>query len=367
MIKIAHIMCKHAYRYPLRLFLLVLLPHQATAETITIGKGSGIVWEGMPFNVTLNGPLDHSESVTIYGLLSISNAEMVCMGNYSLKTIGGYNAYPLTSGVGLIPRAIGTVSYYTKNMVPITFSATLGLPETRGLGENSHLISSKNKAWCIPASMSFEPELYSPTAPRTANISGSWVVVTDGTQKTAEITLRPMYAGSYSRVVSGDRFATILPTNISLRISNLECTVNTPTHINFGSVAHDPTPDTELGALSYPLTIQCSQDSDRINANINLQFRALSGLYQNSPTKLSLMEGGGYITGEIDKGVTGSGSCAAASGVSFDNQTIRIGHITSTQLNLTLTNQVTWRLCSAGPNLPLGNVDAAAEMLVTFN
>jgi hypothetical protein len=176
-----------------------------------------------------------------------------------------------------------------------------------------------------------------------------------------------MYASSLSGQGSGARFATILPENIKLRISNLQCTVNTPTQINFGPVAHDPTPGAELGSLSYPLTTQCSQDSNRINANINLQFRAISGLYQSSPTKLSLATGGGYITGEIDNGVTGSGSCTVASGIPFDDKAIRIGRITSTQSSQTLANQVTWRLCSGGPSLPLGNVDAAAEMLVTFN
>ncbi|VTR45464.1 Uncharacterised protein [Serratia fonticola] len=39
--------------------LIMPLAAPVLAETITIGKGTGILWEGMPFNATLSGPLDH--------------------------------------------------------------------------------------------------------------------------------------------------------------------------------------------------------------------------------------------------------------------------------------------------------------------
>ncbi|WP_024528223.1 hypothetical protein [Serratia fonticola] len=367
MIKITQTLFRFAYRLHPGLCLLTLLSPPVIAETITIGKGSGIVWEGMPFNVTLSGSINHSTHSAEFSLLSITNTQLYSLPVTAVKMIGGYKAYPIAPGVGVAPKAIGTASYYTSGMVPVTYSATLGLPESRGIGENSHLTPPVNRDWAVSPSRVAIENFYSPSAPRTATISGSWVIVTDGSQKATEVTLKPMYAASLSAHYTGSKSTTILPENIQLRISNLECTVNTPTQINFGPVAHDPTAGAELASLSYPLATQCNQESDRINANINLQFRAISGLYQNAPTKLSLTAGGGYITGEIDNGVTGSGSCTVASGVPFDNQAIRIGSITSTQSSLTMANQVTWRLCSGGPNLPIGNVEAAAEMLVTFN
>lgn len=339
----------------------------AKAETITISRGSGIIWEGMPFNVNLSGPIGNSYSMPYYGLLSVSYNPAGCVLSHFLQKISGYTVYPLAPGVGLIPRATGTVTYYTLNEQPVTINALLGLPETKGIGESSHLTAPSGSEWCIPASMEYEPYKYSVTSPRTVNIKGSWVIVADGTQKSSEVNLKPIYAGSFGNKASANLNAVILPANIKLRISNLACTVNTPSQINFGPLAQELTPGAELGLLAFPLITQCNQDSDRINANINLQFRAVSGLYQNSPTKLSLNAGGGYITGEIDKGVTGSGRCNATAGVPFDNQAIRIGSINNTQASLTLTNQITWRLCSGGKDLPLGNVDATAEMLVTFN
>jgi hypothetical protein len=98
-----------------------------------------------------------------------------------------------------------------------------------------------------------------------------------------------------------------------------------------------------------------------------VQFRALSGIFDNDKTKLSLAQGGGYITGEIDNGVTGPGTCNASTGITFDSYPFKVGSITSSDASVNYPNQVTWRLCSGGPNLPGGTVRASTEMLVTFN
>ncbi|HHH0824028.1 TPA: adhesin [Yersinia enterocolitica] len=208
---------------------------------------------------------------------------------------------------------------------------------------------------------------YDMSGDRTANISGSWVLVADGTQVTSTAVITPMYLASFSAYATGDKSTNILPSNITLRISTLECTVSTPTMINFGSVERLTQVGAELASYSSAITTACSQASDRINANINLQFKALSGLYANEPTRLALVQGGGYITGEINNGVTGSGLCTGTSGLPFDNSLVKIGNILATEATKAINNQVTWRLCSGGASLPVGNVTSSAEMLVTFN
>jgi len=339
-----------------------------SAEVITIGKGSGVVWEGLPFNQTLSGSLQDSELMPRFGLLSVSSFEGVCMSTSALKNIGGHMALPLgNSGAGLVPRATGTATYYRYNGSYETLTGTVGLPETKGsTTAGVSTTSPSGYVWCLPPAMTNDFTFYRSAGPRTATLSGTWVIVADGNQKSVEVSVTAMYFGSYSRIPQGDKTVGILPTNITLRISTLECTVSTPTAINFNGVMRDTKSGAELSKLSYPLVATCGQVSDRINANINLQFRALTGLESGNVARLSLNQGGGYITGEIDN-VTGSGQCTAATGIRFDNTPIKIGAITSGEASKTLTNQVTWRLCSGGSNLPTGPVDAAAEMLVTFN
>ncbi|WP_431225954.1 adhesin (plasmid) [Serratia sp. L9] len=287
-----------------------------------------------------------------------------------LKNIGGYLALPLNGvpGVGLIPRASGSGSYNRYNGVRQTLSGTIGLPETKGTSTAQSTITSPNGyEWCLPPSMVGMEDFYLALATRTMTLSGTWVLVADGTQQAGEATVPPMYFASFSFTPSGDRSVSILPTNISVRISTLECTVNTPTAIDFGPVNRKTQANAELAVKPVPLITSCGQPSDRINANINLQFRQLSGLYGGAASRLALSQGGGYITGEIDNGMTGSGACTATTGLRFDNIAIKQGSITSAQSSTTLANQLTWRLCSGGSSLPSGPVTASAEMLVTFN
>ncbi|MEQ0826342.1 hypothetical protein [Enterobacter dykesii] len=351
----------------LPLILAAVFP--ASAEVITIGKGSGIVWEGLPFNKRLTGALDSPVLFLRYGLLSVSNSSAVCTGPTSLKQIAGYWALPLgDSGAGLIPRATGTATYYRYEGSYETLTGTVGLPQTKGnTSAGATTMPHTGYEWCLPPSMSENQRFYSTYGNRTASLVGTWVIVADGNQKNAEVRVPTMYFGSFSAVGSGDRSTQILPNDITLRISSLECTVNTPTAIDFKNVTRITEAGAQLALLSYPLITTCGQPDNKISANINLQFRAITGLDSGNAARLALRQGGGWITGEISNGATGSGACTSTSGIPFDNKPVKLGAITNSETSKSLNHQVTWRLCSAGSSLPEGAVDAAAEMLVTFN
>ncbi|PKH22435.1 adhesin [Enterobacterales bacterium CwR94] len=284
--------------------------------------------------------------------------------------IGGYLALPLNGvpGVGLVPRASGTANYIRNNGARHSLTGTIGLPNTQGQSTSDGAIGSPSgREWCLPPAMTASDPYYSSSGARSATLAGTWALVADGTQQQGIGTVPPMYFGSYAAAFAGDRWVQILPSSINLRISTLECTVNTPLDINFGSVNHDATVNAELGSRSYPLITTCGQPSNHINANINLQFRAASGIHASATTRLALNEGGGFVTGEINKGVTGSGACSGSTGIPFNNTPLKIGNITNVESSKTLDNQVTWRLCSGGNDMPIGKVTASAEMLVTFN
>ncbi len=362
---------RKGYSYLLAiLFVLMGIAQPVRAETITIGKGSGILWEGMPFNETLSGPMGTTKMTAGQGLLSISNVFGTCARSSAMTAdIGGYKALPIAPGVGLVPRASGSVSYVLYDGTPDSITGTIGLPRTVGKVAVSGMTvySPTSREWCLPPSFFDSETFYKADGERIAQLAGTWVLVADGTQVSSEAIIPPMYFGSFAYVAAGDRGTTILPGNITLRISTLECTVSTPTMINFGSVERLTQAGAELATYSSAITTACSQASDRINANINLQFRALTSLFENQPTRLALAQGGGYITGEINNGVTGSGVCTGTSGLPFDNSVVKIGNILATEASKVINNQVTWRLCSGGTSLPIGNVTASAEMLVTFN
>lgn len=337
------------------------------AETITIGRGSGIVWEGKPFDVTLSGSMDDESLSTKYGLASISTQTIGCMQANSLVNIAGYLAYPLAPGVGLIPRASISVSY-TYGTTIGKLIGTIGLPESKGYAEGELITNPVNdNQWCLPPSMSYKNGFYNKSAPRTSRGVGNWVIVADGTQTASEISIAPLYYGSFSSTQSGDRSTIIFPSNITLRVSTLECSVQTTANIDFGAVSYSKTVGAEIGRRSYPLVVNCGQANDYISANINLQLRALSGIYNGRKTRLALTQGGGYITGEIESAATGSGACNLETGLAFDSTVIKIGSISSTESSKSISDRLIWRLCSGGSSLPVGPVTASAEMMVTFN
>ncbi|WP_241680053.1 adhesin [Serratia oryzae] len=349
----------------------------AVADTITIGKGSGIVWEGMPFSATNRTPtttpsfpnpdLSPYDSVAYITPTNLSSSQ--CVQDSALTTIAGYKAFKIAPGVGLIPRATVTADYVLANGTTETLNGTIGLPSTQGKTSSGVVITNplQGSAWCLAPRMTSIANFYKASTYINATATGTWVMVADGTQTSRDNIA--LYNVNFTTTGNGYmNFIPIFSRNTTLRISTLECTVNTPVQIDFGAVVKNPQSGAELGSKTNTLTTQCSQDSTTgINANINVQFRALTGLYGGTPSRLALSQGGGYITGEISGGVTGSGSCSATSGVPFDNTQLKVGNITSVQSTNNTTNQITWRLCSGGSDLPTGNVSASTEMLVTFN
>lgn len=339
------------------------------AETITIGAGSGVVWEGLPFNATMDGHTGPIIDVVpkTNGIISIGSTST---GHCSNQVTYEKNGIRLGPGVWIIPRATGFASYYRYNGKSETVNATLGLPETKGVnnGTGEILGAALENQFCIAPSTTQISQFYAAGSARHVEIAGTWVIVTDGTQKTGEYKPQygTVYAGSYNP--QGTSFnKPILPDKLTLRVTTLVCTVSTPTTINFGTVTRDTEPNAELATQSQELTVSCGQDSNKINANINVQLRALTGLYNGEPTRLALTQGGGYITAGIDNTVAGNGACTSNSGVRFDNMPIKVGEITRLQDSQTFTNRLTWRLCSGGSSLPSGKVDAAAELMTTFN
>ncbi|MCW8113716.1 adhesin [Yersinia intermedia] len=364
-------------RYSLGLCLLALMGQSAVADTITIGKGSGIVWEGMPFSAT-NGITTTTPSFPTADLYAYNSVAYIipttlstgsCVPDSSLTTIAGYKVFKIAPGLGIIPRATVTANYVLANNTTETLSGTIGLPSTQATTSSGAVITNPlmGGAWCLAPRMSNISNFYKANTLVNATVTGTWVMVADGTQTSqSNIALSNVNFTTGTNAARG--FVPIFSKSTTIRISTLECTVSTPTQIDFGTIAINLQSGAELSTRTNSLITQCTQDSSvGIAANINVQFRALTGLYGSTPSRLALSQGGGYITGEINNGVTGSGSCTATTGLPFDNTPLKVGNITSTQASQSTSNQVTWRLCSGGSSLPTGTVSAAAEMLVTFN
>lgn len=322
--------------------------------------------EGLPFHVEFNG----TESDGLWmssGMISVTSSTSSCIYPSNLMGwIAGYNVFRFGVGmnIGFVPRSTAFTSYILNDGTPETFTGTLGIPDTKLLTSHGKTVSNSVFSWCLTPNDSDADNFFKDRSPYQAEIDGDLAIVADGSQTSGEYRFPvSFYAATFTR--KGRQIREILPLGTVVRVSMLECRVSTPTEVNFGDVQYSGRSGAELARLTYPLIVSCSQTRNFINTNINVQWRAISGI-DGAPGRLALRQGGGYITGSID-GVTPAGTCDSLGGILFDNTPLKIGQIGNNQNSQTINKQVTWRLCSGGASLPDGPVDAAAELLVTFN
>lgn len=339
---------------------------------ITLGKDKGIFPTGIAINFKESGPLEASNATTETGIAAIG-PYLRCARQTDLKEINGIWAVQIAPGIGLAPNATVRATYrgYDEDAHGFYDEVLTGVitPEgSRAATERGFRMESPGPTttshWCLAPTAKTVFGFFPNSGIKTVDITGEWMLVTDGTQRSGTARIPIMRAMSLGR---SELYRDIIPAAIDIRVSTLECTISTPTVINFGAVEQNFTKNAELKKVVHNMNVACTQDSGKgIDTNINVRFKALSGLYEGNQHQLQLDQGGGYITGEIG-GVTYTGRCGLNQGITFDNKAIKIGEIWSRQYNQTYNHQIGWRLCSGGSDLPSGRVTASAEMMVTYN
>lgn len=339
---------------------------------VKVGQGAGILWEGMPFDKDLKIYLfkDNTAARAMYPLIGIDSSN-------SCSSQGG-SQYDLTGlipegsqGIRLVPRASFSSTFRTGNYQTHTVTGTLGINGTRGTngGTNENLVANPINKWCIPATMG-SIENYFDTGTRSVHITGNWVLIGDGTQRSGTFKIPKMFA--LSRVPGfnslTDATKPVTEDEIELIVNQINCQIQGPQTINFGDVIRNTKKHVELGSSESQFNIQCNQNPQELaEASVSLRFRSISGYFEGDKSKLNLnQQGGGYITGTKPNSNVNGGECGTSTGINFDSTPYDIGKITSTDQNKSFNSTIKWRLCSGGEKLPSGPVSASAEMIVTL-
>ncbi|MFY3770823.1 MAG: hypothetical protein ACQEWL_21115 [Pseudomonadota bacterium] len=382
-------------KIPILLWLIGLLGMTSIAQAknvIIIPKGEGIVWQGKPFtskllkiNNSSYGYLDFGGRlrplITATTNLGTSAYTISCPlystnpkpGDFT--KVAGYDAMMVIPGLylAIVGNFWGEYTDQTSyqrvsfngafgNNKFITSNAPKNAPKLTIINDGVNCVSLAGLTPLIKRDTDYQVQM-----------SGYWVLIADGTQKTATTAFvsalvlnAPSGAG-----LSTNADTNLFPRDTEFKISTLECNINTPPTINFGDVLYSNQAGKELANKMTTIETYCSQGDEVIDSNINLTFRAISGYFENDTSKLSLKEGGGYITGQIERTQQSfDGSCGLTGrGIPFDNSTqITLGKITQTQPSASFMNPVLWRLCAGGDGkLPYGKVTASAEVTVTLN
>ena len=341
------------------MILLTCTPANADGDII-IGPGKGILWSGLPYNLSRVRE-DKVTTTRVYPSLILGFNSGNYQAECSDSMVAGMEAisaglwgFKVVPGVYLIPRATVSgsmsVGFYG---VKKDINGTLGYPETKVDGSLGVL------GFCATT-----PEYYVRAGYEMRfNISGDWVIYADGTQTpTAKAVTLPVFQ-VYGAAVGG-------PVNrpLTLKVAGVDCSVSTPNNINFGNILYSGIENQELATVISPFTVSCKQGAVPAAVNINASFRANSGIYNTDSTQLALTQGGGYITGEMGNGMTGSGSCAAhPTALKFDQTLLKLTALPLADPSVDFNSTITWRLCSGGATLPVGSISASTELSIVFS
>ncbi|HBM2987491.1 TPA: hypothetical protein OMS29_004905 [Klebsiella aerogenes] len=364
------------------IIIYIILNTPGYATEIIVGPGKGIIWSGYPFNLTQSGTHGYEAHNYIIGLGYLYSSNSCFQPKEIVQLPEGFYGFKVTTGVYILPRAriSGQLYYGMQKFSPTAFnhilSGTIGYPETKITDQNGTPwdMSHSDAAWC-PRLIGVYPKA---GEKKEISISGDWIIYVDGTQipsstvyklsKPLEGLLRTIYTAVESGDTGSVNTNKILLSDISIRVIGVECNVNTQINVNFGDVLYDATQNAELASVISPFSVSCTQGTQPVTVNINASFRSNTGYYNGDATQLALTEGGGYITGEIGKGITGSGACAShPSSLNFSQVPIKLATLLATDPSIDENNTITWRLCSGGTDLPVGNINATTELSIVFS
>jgi hypothetical protein len=350
------------------LSLGVIMPSQAV--TIDIGSGSQ-EWLGPAISGGFTAPNsefgNHLTSNSFAGVQLYST----CYNNTDLTDIAGIQALKIAQGIFLVPQITFSIIYQLNSGASETMSGTIGKPATSAVvttsGTSNQAVNIPDKGWCLTPRASAQNNFFKVDSQRIGSITGNWVIITDGSQQDGIYNFPPGLFFANRAYLPSDS-ATINIGNHQIKVSTRQCSININNSIDFGEVEHNSVIGAELGRVNDSLVVGCTQSNVNPAANINVKFQSNSGFYDGEATRLSLNEGGGYITGEI-AGIAGvdNGACNSTGGLKFNSDPVRLGSINAGAGNESFSNSLTWRLCSGGSTLPVGNVSASATVDVIFN
>ena len=146
-------------------------------------------------------------------------------------------------------------------------------------------------------------------------------------------------------------------------VSDLGCTISTPTRIDFGPQPASSVANEELASRTNNLSISCTQTKNPIGATLTLVTGTNLAYYSSNEYEVNLLKNGSgaagaYVKMSID--VNG-----VETPVAFNRKFIDIGSITSAQNAVSFNHPVTYTLYSRGTGMT-GKVSGSAELSIVM-
>ena len=155
----------------------------------------------------------------------------------------------------------------------------------------------------------------------------------------------------------------IVNTNIyQVVVSNLGCTLTTPTLVDFGPLPANVRANQELTLKTVNLSVSCQQSQNPIGAMLTLVPKVNSIYYSGDDYQVNLNNSAGVAGAYVKMDMDINGISTA---IPFNRQPIDIGSITATQNATSFSYPVTYTLYSRGKGMT-GKISGSIELSIVL-
>lgn len=160
---------------------------------------------------------------------------------------------------------------------------------------------------------------------------------------------------AYSTIVSASSYPIV--------VSDLGCTISTPTLIDFGPQPANSVAGEELATRTNNLSVICSQSKNPIGATLSLIAGINPTYYSGNEYEVNLLKNGSGTAGAYVKmSIDVNGTTTP---VAFNRQFINVGAITAAESTASFNHPVTYTLYSRGAGIT-GKVSGSAELSIVM-
>lgn len=148
----------------------------------------------------------------------------------------------------------------------------------------------------------------------------------------------------------------------SIVVSDLGCTLTTPTLIDFGPQPANATENQALASKTVNLSVSCQQSQNPVGATLTLLARINPINYSGDSYQVNLNNSSGVAGAYVKMDMDINGASTA---ISFNRQLIDIGSITAAENATSFSYPVTYTLYSRGKGIT-GKVSGSVELSIVL-
>ncbi len=317
------------------------------AADVKVFNGRGLVGV-FGYYSTTNTHITYANVGDVYPYVSLTNffnGSFNQCNDSTLMEIDGVFGIPISNDLMLVPEFTFT-NRRTRDTYPYQRIDTV-TGHFNGWGSGTNQFPHSRS--CI-----FEPYQSTPviTLRHNVTVTGRLLVYGTGNQKSGRYYLRDNIGTSIKdwRTQYEGAWSVLVPKSdpINVTVSGLTCNLQTANKINFGIQDSGAAEGTLLASVQRPMTINCSQFKDQVDAYIGISANVKPEFYSGNAFDVNLNNASRRAAAYVKLFVHHNGSKLP---IRLDQTMVELGRINANENNINMTKTLEYELYSKGAGI----------------